>query len=178
MNFRNLPQRALEALLQDAAERDPTTRRRAALFQILLYERYLTYPQLVVRVEGLVGKGCFGHYSAEDVFYRDMRIVKRAFEATNYRLCYSRNRRQPGYYLAGQPTIAPELVLLLRQSEAETDKAQIRILAKMTPAERFRIGCSITDTARNAVAFRVKERNPALNLTQASFFAVHKRLPS
>ena len=46
----------METLLQDAIDRDPVTARRAHLLKILLHERYLTRRQLIVRVEGLLGK--------------------------------------------------------------------------------------------------------------------------
>jgi hypothetical protein len=51
---------AVNILLQDAIQRDRTTARRAGLVEILLQERFLTREQLIVRVEGKLGKGCFG----------------------------------------------------------------------------------------------------------------------
>jgi len=77
MDTSSIPTKALETLLQDALGRDPVTARRAHLLKILLHERYLSRQQLTVRVEGLLGKGCFGESAWEDTFYRDMRIVKK-----------------------------------------------------------------------------------------------------
>ena len=78
----NLPPAALHVLLEDAIERDRTTARRMALLKILHQECRLTRTQLIVRVGGMLGKGCFGEYAWMDAFYRDMRIVKRALRAT------------------------------------------------------------------------------------------------
>ena len=63
---------ALNVLLEDAITRDRTTARRAALLKILHQERYLTREQLIVRVEGILGVGCFGDSAWIDTFYRDM----------------------------------------------------------------------------------------------------------
>src|SRR3990172_10446315 len=93
-----LPTLVKDVILQDAIQRDITTARRVALLEILWNERYLTRAQLIARVELRLGKNCFGVSAWEDTFYRDMRFVKKAFEAAGYRLLYSRNKQQPGYY--------------------------------------------------------------------------------
>ena len=125
----------------------------------------------MARLASTLGPGCFGS-AWEDVFYRDMRVVKAALAAAGYRLRYSRDPKRPGYYLAGQPALSDELQKTIRQSVAEIDPAQIRIFRHMTPADRFRLGCSVTDTARNAVAYRLRQQNPQLSPIQASFQAV------
>lgn len=155
----------MEALLQDAIARDPATARRVALFKILINESYLTRQQLITRVEGVLGRGCFGASAWEDVFYRDMRVVKRALLAEGNRLCYSRSEKKPGYYLDGQPAISAGLAEVIQHSIAEADPAQLQIFRRLTPAQRFQLGCSVTDVARNAVAYRTRPRglNPARN---------------
>ena len=75
-----------DTILQDAMERDITTARRVTLLEILWNERYLTRAQLIARVELRLGKNCFGASAWEDTFYRDMRLVKQAFETAGYRL--------------------------------------------------------------------------------------------
>jgi hypothetical protein len=75
---------ALEILLDDAISRDRTTARRATLLNVLQHERYLTREQLIIRVEGGLGKGCFGDTAWIDTFFRDMQIVKRALRAAGY----------------------------------------------------------------------------------------------
>ena len=71
-------------------------------------------------------------------------------EAAGYSLLYtlySRNRQQPGYYLQGQEALSSELKQILKGSASEVDQRQIDIYRKLSPADRFRQGCSISDTA-------------------------------
>ena len=150
-----LPIAIKDAILHDAIERDITTARRFALLEILWNERYLTRAQLIARVELRLGKNCFGIAAWEDTFYRDMRFTKQAIEAAGYRLLYSRKRLQPGYYLHGQPLLLSEIKQVLKTSAAEVDQRQIDIYRKLTFAERFYQGCSISDTARKVVAYRI-----------------------
>jgi hypothetical protein len=144
MDIPSIPTKALETLLQDALSRDTVTARRTHLLKILLHERYLSREQLIVRLEGLLGKGCFGKGAWEDTFYRDMRIVKKALQAAGYRLKYSRNPGSPGYYIHQQPAISDELAEMLAHSVAEVDPAKIRLWQSMPPAKRFRPGLSST----------------------------------
>lgn len=166
--------KAQEALLEDAIQRDLTTARRAALLEILWHERYLTRAQLMARVGLRLGKDCFGVSAWEDTFYRDMHVVKQAFRAAGYTLVYSRNKHQSGYYLEGQPALSPELQQILRSSAAEVDPRQIEVYQRLAPADRFRQGCSISDTARNAVAFRIRQDNPNLSLAEANRMALQR----
>jgi hypothetical protein len=161
MDIPSIPKKALETLLQDALVRDTVTGRRTHLLKILLHERYLSREQLIVRIEGLLGKGCFGKGAWEDIFYRDMHIVKKALQAAGFRLKYSRNPGRPGYYIHQQPAISDELADILAHSVAEVDPAQIHIWQRMPPAERFRLGCSITDAARQAMAYRQPRLSPS-----------------
>ncbi|MDD2921988.1 MAG: hypothetical protein PHQ36_06845 [Anaerolineales bacterium] len=169
-----LSRKAIEVILQDAIQRDMTTARRAALLQILWNERYLTRAQLIIRAEYRLGRNCFGTSAWEDTFYRDMRVVKMAFQASGYLLEYSRNREHPGYYLHGQPALLPEFKRLVRASATEADQRQIDIYQQLSPASRFRQGCSISDTARNVVAYRVRQENPKLTLQEANRIALQR----
>jgi hypothetical protein len=128
-----------------------TTARRAALLEIVWHERFLTRAQLMARVGRRLGKNCFGTSAWEDTFYRDMYVVKQAFKAAGFTLGYHRNKPQTGYYLEGQPPLSPELQQILRSSVAEVDPRQIEMYQKLTPADRFRQGCSISDTARESL---------------------------
>lgn len=169
-----IPPQSAAFLLEDSAAREAALARRLALLRILLDERYLDRQQLVVRLASIIGPGCFGS-AWEDVFYRDMRVVKAALAAAGYRLRYSRDPKRPGYYLAGQPGISDELRKTIRQSVAEIDQAHIEVLRRLTPANRFRLGCSVTDTARDAVAYRLRQQDPQLSPVQASFKALQGR---
>jgi hypothetical protein len=163
-----------DAVLLDAMERDITTARRVVLLEILWNERYLTRSQLIARVELGLGKNCFGISAWEDTFYRDMRFVKQAFEAVGYRLLFSRNKQQSGYYLEGQPALSAEFKQILQSSAAEVDQRQLDIYDKLSYAERFYQGCSISDTARKVVAYRIRQENPQLSRAEASRMAVQR----
>ena len=163
-----------DAILQDAIQRDITTARRATLLEILWNERYLTRSQLIARVELRLGKNCFGVSAWEDTFYRDMHFVKQAFEAAGHRLLYSRNKQQPGYYLDGHPALSSEIKQVLKGSAAEVDQRQIDIYRKLSFAERFHQGCSISDTARKVVAYRIRQENPKLSLMEANRVALNR----
>jgi hypothetical protein len=170
----SLPPVMKDAVLDDAIQRDVITARRVALLEILWMERYLTRSQLIARVELRLGKNCFGISAWEDTFYRDMRFVKQAFEAAGYRLLYSRNKQQPGYYLEGQPALSSEIKQVLKNSVAEVDQRQLDIYQKLSYAERFYQGCSISDTARQVVAYRVRQDNPKLSLNDANRIALQR----
>ena len=162
-----LPLAALETLLEDAAARDRTTARRAALLQILHRERRLTRAQLITRVEGLLGRGCFGESAWEDTFYRDMQLIRRALKLAGQHLAYSRSSRQPGYYLRRQPAVEPEVAAVLAGAVSEVDPAQIAVLKRHTFAQRFRQGCSVSRLARCTAANRLQQRYPQLSRVEA-----------
>jgi hypothetical protein len=169
-----LPVVISQTILEDAVRRDITTARRTALLEILWNERYLTRAQLIARAELRLGKNCFGGSAWEDTFYRDMRFVKQAFEAAGYQMLYSRNKQQPGYYLDGQPALRSEIQQVLNGSMAEVDQRQIDIYRKLSFAERFHQGCSISDTARKVVAYRIRQDNPKLSLREANQIALQR----
>lgn len=161
-------------LLQDAIQRDITTARRVALLEILWNERYLTRAQLIARVELRLGRGCFGNSAWQDTFYRDMRIVKMALDVAGYPLSYSRNKQLPGYYLRGQQALSTEFKQILKASATEVDQRQIDIYHELSPAGRFHQGCSISDTARKVVAYRIRQDNPKLSMTEANRLALER----
>lgn len=175
MNKPALPTEVHEILLQDAVQRDQTTARRTCLLKILWNERYLTREQLILRVEAELGRGCFGDSAWKDTFYRDMRVVKRAFQAAGYQMVYRRSRKQPGYALRGQPSLEANLAKILDSSVAEVDRAQIAVLRSKTMAERFQLGCSISDTARRVVAYRIQQMHPELSPAEANRLALTTR---
>jgi hypothetical protein len=163
-----------DAILEDAMMRDITTARRIALLLILWNERYLTRAQLIARVELRLGKNCFGISAWEDTFYRDMRFVKQAFETAGYQLLYSRQKERSGYYLQGQPALRSEIQQVLKSSASDVDQRQIDIYLKLSFAERFHQGCSISDTARKVVAYRIRQDNPKLSVMEANRMALQR----
>jgi len=174
MNQESSLSRAREIILQDAIQRDLTTARRTIVLEILWHERYLTRAQLNARVEPKLGQGCFGISAWKDTFYRDMRVVRQALRAAGYALSYSRNKLQPGYYLAGQPALSAELRQVLGNSAAEADQRQIDISHQLSPAGRFHQGCSLSDIARKVVAYRIRQQNPELSADQANRLALQR----
>lgn len=166
--------KAREVIFQDAINRDLTTARRIALLDLLWNERFLTRAQLIARVEWKLGKNCFGKSAWEDNFYRDMRVVKKAFHAAGFHLAYSRSKQCSGYYLRDQPSLSPELAQLIRSSSSEVDQRQIDIYQRLSPAERFYQGCAISDTARNVVAYRIRQENPGISQAEANRLALQR----
>lgn len=169
-----LPLLAKLAILQDATHRDLTTARRAALLDLLWNERYLTRAQLITRIEQKFGKHCFGKAAWEDNFYRDLRVVKKAFQAAGLRLAFSRRKHKGGYYLLGQPPVSPELDQILKSSAAEVDPRQIHIYHRLSPADRFRQGCVLSDTARQVVAYRIRQDHPEASPAEAQRMALQR----
>jgi hypothetical protein len=170
----NISRKPIEALLQDAVQRDITTARRAGLIQILWNERYITRAQLIARVEYQLGKHCFGSSAWEDTFYRDMRLVKQAFQSAGFVLEYSRHKEKNGYYLKEQPALSPEFYKMLKACIAEVDELQIDIYHRLTSADRFRQGCAVSDTARNVVAYRIIQENPGITPMDANRIALQR----
>lgn len=173
-----LSRRVIDVILNDAMQRDITTARRVTLLQILWNERYLTRAQLIVRTEYRLGRNCFGISAWEDTFFRDMRMVKQAFQAAGYVLEYSRDRKNKGYYLKGQPALSPEFSQMVKASAEEVDQRQIDIYRRLSAADRFRQGCAISDTARNVVAYRIRQENPELTVLEAQRLALQRAYTS
>lgn len=173
-----LSRRVIDFILNDAMQRDITTARRVTLLQILWNERYLTRAQLIVRTEYRLGRNCFGISAWEDTFFRDMRMVKQAFQAAGYVLEYSRDRKNKGYYLKGQPALSPEFSQMVKASAEEVDQRQIDIYRRLSAADRFWQGSAISDTARNVVAYRIRQENPELTVLEAHRLALQRAYTS
>lgn len=149
---------AQNIILQDAVKRDTVTARRNNLLEILWHERYLTRSGLIARVEAIVGKDCFGKSAWEVTFYRDMRVVKRAFRAAGYELAYSRSHDRSGYYLRNQTSVSPALLRVIEGAVAEVDPGQVTITRQLQSRERVQQGFSISNLANQVVTYRQKQR--------------------
>ena len=143
-----LPSSIQRFLFHDAEQRDPVTARRAQLVRILLRERYLTRETLIQRVEATLGFACFGQKSWKDNFYRDMRVVKEAIKQAGSDLKYSRNKAAPGYYLAGEASLNPDVKREISGALHEIDQRQIDIYKRISPAQKFYQACSIINVSR------------------------------
>jgi hypothetical protein len=62
----------------------------------------------------------------------------------------------------------------LRSSVAEVDPRQVEIYHRLSTADRFRQGCSISDTARQVVAYRIRQENPDLSIEEATRLALQR----
>ncbi len=143
-----------QALLEDAAQRDTVTARRKLLMEFLSRERYLTRRGLMSRVEMVLGFGCFGNASWEDVFYRDMKAVKKSFRAAGYDLAYSRNKSRAGYYLRGEGEIGESVARQIKGAVEKIDPKQVEITRTLSPAQRVQQGLSITKLAQEVTSYR------------------------
>jgi hypothetical protein len=168
------PPEAQKVLLLESCSRDLTTARRVVLFEILWHERYLKRDQLIVRVGGVLGRNAFGKSAVHDTFYRDIRAVKLAFLAAGYYLAYRRNKPHPGYHLVGEPIVSRLVTEELAGAAAELDLVQMNILKKMLPAQRASLGASISDAAREAVAYRIIQQNPGISSSEANRLALQR----
>jgi hypothetical protein len=128
----------------------------------------------MARVELQLGRDCFGTSAWEDTFYRDLHVVRQAFHAAGFVLAFQRSKPHRGYYLQGQPAVSADLRQLVRGSAAEVDARQLQIYRRLSPADRFRQGCAISDTARKAVAFRIRQENPGLSAAEANRTALQR----
>lgn len=155
-------------------QRDMPTARRFALLHLIWNERFFTREQLVTRIELKLGKNCFGKLAWEDNFYRDMRVVKQAFHAAGYELAYSRRKRLGGYHLVDQQPLSPQLKKILSSIFSEVDPRQIEIYHRLSPADRFRQGCAVSDAARRIVSFRIRQQNPGMSLIEANQLALQR----
>lgn len=63
---------------------------------------------------------------------------------------------------------------MIKASAAEADQRQIDIYRQLSPADRFRQGSSISDTARNVVAYRIRQENPELTSDEANRMALQR----
>ena len=91
-----------------------------------------------------------------------------------FRLVYGRRKAQLGYYVHGQPALSSDMRRMLKGSAAEIDQRQIDIYQRLSFADRFRQGCAISDTARNVVAYRIRQENLNLSPDEANRMALQR----
>jgi hypothetical protein len=103
-----------------------------------------------------------------------MQVAKQALRAAGYQPAYSRRLGRSGYYLRGQAAISSDLEKILDGCVEEVNPLQIELLRKLTFAQRFQQGYSISNLARNVVAYRIRQRNPHLNAGEAQRLAVQE----
>ena len=140
----HLPADLRLGLLEDDLARDTVSARRAALLAVIWREGRLSSAGLIARAEAILGRGCFGRAPAA-TFRRDLRALKRILAAAGYLLRFSRRPGRGGYYIAGRPDLAPELAAYIRAALADVDPRQIKLAARLTPAERVQQAARLSD---------------------------------
>lgn len=68
--------------------------------------------------------------------------------------------------------LAPKVKEAIAGSAREFSVEQMAIFSRMTFAQRFQIGCSISNLARTTVANRIRQRHPELSQAEAERLAV------
>ncbi len=167
-------QKVKEVISQQSTSHASTLKRRMELLRILWDERYLTRQQLICRVNQKLGRNSFGKSATKSAFYSDMKIIEKAFQAVDIKLAFNHRRSHGGYFLVGEPAISEELAVEIKNSADEVDSRQIEIYQKLTPADRFRQGCEISDLALRVVAYRILMENPGMNLREANRIALKR----
>lgn len=66
----------------------------------------------------------------------------------------------------------PKIREAIAGSVREVSAEQMAIFSRMTFAQRFQIGCSISNLARTTVANRIRQRQPELSQAEAERLAV------
>lgn len=152
--------------LRETADRDLPAARRAALLRLIWEEAYHTRQGLIVRVEALLGRGCFGR-APRATFYRDMAAVRQALAEAGHKLIYSRRHDQQGYYVQGRPLLDEHLQRLIAGAVAEVDPEQMAVSRRLTPAQQYQQGRSMTELAERVATYRLRQRQPKLSEEEA-----------
>jgi hypothetical protein len=102
-----------------------------------------------------------------------MHVVKQAFQKTGRQIAFNRGKMS-GYYVVGHPALSSEVQALIKNAVAEIDPQQIEIYRRLSPAQRFRQGCAISDTARRVVAYRIQQDTPGISPLAANRMALER----
>ncbi len=141
-------------LLDMSAGREAARERRKHLIKFLYHQRYLTRKGLSWRLERTLGADCSWWDVSLLAFMLDMWFIRKAFHAAGYKLDYSWQDMNMGFFLRGEAEISQELYKVIRGAVAKVDPAQVKITRQLTPAQRVQQGCSITDLAQSVVRYR------------------------
>ncbi len=154
------------AWLRETARQNILTARRSALLRLVWQESFLTREGLISRVEDLVGRGCFGS-SPRTAFARDLAVVRQVLAQAGHRLTYSRGDGREGYYVEGRPVLDERLQRQIAGAVAEVDPRQAEISRRLSPAQQFQQGRSMTELAERVAAYRLRLRYPDLTEARA-----------
>lgn len=100
--------------------------------------------------------------------------MKQAFQAAGYTLEYHRGETWKGYALKGQPALSLAMKRMIQASIAEVDPRQLDVYRHLSPAEKFGQGISLSNLARKAVAYRIRQENPGLSEAEANRLSLQR----
>jgi len=163
--LQRLPPEIWQHLFLEAVSLHSTLRRRLAMLGIIWNEGGLTKSALQVRVEALVGMGCFGRQPTL-TFARDIRFLRQVLDGSGFRLQYRRSPSQ-GYWIIDRPVLAPAIEKKLSGAFSEVSPEQAAIFARLTPAERVWQGATLSDQLRTQAAHRLMREQSNLSVAEA-----------
>lgn len=140
--------KALQYLGSTPGKEAARTRRKRTL-KFLYHERYLTRKGLSWRLQSVLGTS-----SGWLVFMIDIWFIWRAFLTAGYKLAYSFLVERRGFYLRGERKISSEMERAIQGAMAEVDPRQVAVTRRLTPAQRFQQGGSLTNLAHKVVRYR------------------------
>jgi len=150
--------------LRDMAKHDLPKARQAALLRLIWQESHLTQAGLMARVEDLLRRGCFGPNPGA-AFQADIAVVRQVLADAGHQLqlTWGDEPKQTTYYIKGRPLLDEQLQKLIAGAIAEVDQNQIAISRRLTPAQQFRQGISMTRLAEQVASYRLLQRQPHLS---------------
>lgn len=164
------------AWLHELADRDMPAARQAALLRLIWEEPGLIREGLINRVEFLLGRGCF-EPAPEAAFQHDVAAVRAALADAGYRLLWTDDADRRGYYVEGREQLDEDLRRLIAGAVAEVDPRQIAISRRLTPAQQFQQGCSMTRLAEQVASYRLRQREPELDEAESRRVVRKRSLP-
>jgi hypothetical protein len=140
--------------------------RRSLLARMIWQASYQRSPGLIDNVAYLLGGKVWGAHPRATLA-ADLLALRRALAAAGHRLRYSNQSGQKGFYVQGRPPLDPQLVKGICGAMAEVDPAQMAILRRLTPAQRFAQAMSMIEFVHKAGARRLRHRQPSLSEQEA-----------
>lgn len=108
---------------------------------------------------------CFG-WQGDDLrstLAKDIWILRKATKSRFRPLVYSTKPNQRGFWFRGRPPLDRAIVEGIIKGASQVDPRRIEILKRKTTAERFAIGCQMTEGFWAGEAFRLRAYNPHLS---------------
>jgi hypothetical protein len=140
--------------------------RRSLIARMIWQASYQRSPGLIDNVAYLLGRQIWGG-QPRTTLASDILALRRALADAGQRLRYSNRPGQKGFYVQGRPPLDAELVQGIYGAMAEVDPAQMAIIRRLTPAQRFAQAMSMIDFVHKVGARRLRHRQPYLSEQEA-----------